>query len=1188
MARLRELIIKISANSSSYQSELAKAARLSNDYYKNMGASGRRYQQSLRAQQNALADINKQLSTVTMTAKGMAGAMAGFFSVSAIVSTVDEWGQMAARIKMALKSVEGSTNQYENLQNRFLEISNRNGKNIEDTQLMYVTAAKSMQELGFSTAQTIDLVESMSSSFTANATSVNATQSAISAFGKAMIAGKVAGDNWNAIMNATPTILGDIAAELERTNGGVKVTETAVKKMGADGAISFKLLADSIINAKNANNELANSMDNTVTDGFTRVANSAKKYFGEANSGIGVTRSMSAALATVSDNFDKVADAGLLLIGVGVTRYLSGLTTSAFAAAGALINSAKAEVTLAAAQVNTTKATVIEQKAKVASAAAALAHARSSVVQGAQLEKVALAEAKVTTAQNKLNIAMATGSNRAILSAKAKLDKAKASLAAAKATDAEVAAEKRLNAEKAKLANDISNNRDARRNLNRTTSVIGAAGRGLKGIVALAGGLPGILMLSAGAWYMYKQNQEEAHRASLEYAKTLDDIASRTKKMSLNESLDEGRKTKGALKAQTEEIEELNRQITETKNNIQKMRDNLKNHGSQMSVGIKEENYKQIQKLTIDVAAAEQTLIEKEQERGKTISVLNGLTVQTVKAFHELNTAKNQKLAVMGREIAQESEFNRLLSLGNNLLSSRQLLTQSPMLVGNRPELNDQQRQMLWSAEQERILAGMKQRDQVEQRAIWEAESTFSNDEHKKQYISDKLKAFDERERMSKSLKSGGAEMKESERIAERYRDKIADLSVAIAVQKERAEKGEKAAALYAAANEVGSKWTTEQRKSIQSSAVELAKWTEKADEAVRKQREMADALKDLNDATRKFQDDTELAKGSRGMGSREKNKFEERQQVERVFSKTDQGKDAIIARQQALDALEKKYREAEDAERDWLAGTSSALVDWMDQAKNHSQMAYDSITSIADSTTSSISETLKGLANGTKNLGGAVSSVISDIGQSSLSMLTDMTAKWLVYQGVQLAVGKTTQASAGTSLFTNAQAMAKLAALNAYASTAAIPLVGPAMAPIAAASASAFAEPMAAGIGALSLSGMAHDGLDKVPETGTWLLQKGERVVTSQTSAKLDATLERVRNERNEQQAMQGSINPEINIHNSFSGKPDDATLQAIEASNKRLAKQIKDELTSEIIKPQTNFGKTLHYMYPNRSSIK
>ena len=37
---------------------------------------------------------------------------------------------------------------------------------------------------------------------------------------------------------------------------------------------------------------------------------------------------------------------------------------------------------------------------------------------------------------------------------------------------------------------------------------------------------------------------------------------------------------------------------------------------------------------------------------------------------------------------------------------------------------------------------------------------------------------------------------------------------------------------------------------------------------------------------------------------------------------------------------------------------------------------------------------------------------------------------------------------------------------------------------------------------------GMAHDGIDEVPKSGTWLLEKGERVVTEQTSKRLDWTL--------------------------------------------------------------------------------
>jgi hypothetical protein len=43
------------------------------------------------------------------------------------------------------------------------------------------------------------------------------------------------------------------------------------------------------------------------------------------------------------------------------------------------------------------------------------------------------------------------------------------------------------------------------------------------------------------------------------------------------------------------------------------------------------------------------------------------------------------------------------------------------------------------------------------------------------------------------------------------------------------------------------------------------------------------------------------------------------------------------------------------------------------------------------------------------------------------------------------------------------------------------------------------------------ALAGMAHDGIDSVPEDGSWFLQRGERVTTAQTSAKLDAMLSRI-----------------------------------------------------------------------------
>lgn len=81
----------------------------------------------------------------------------------------------------------------------------------------------------------------------------------------------------------------------------------------------------------------------------------------------------------------------------------------------------------------------------------------------------------------------------------------------------------------------------------------------------------------------------------------------------------------------------------------------------------------------------------------------------------------------------------------------------------------------------------------------------------------------------------------------------------------------------------------------------------------------------------------------------------------------------------------------------------------------------------------------------------------------------------------------------------------------DAYAAVVGIPIVGPALAPAAGVAAAAAQVAQAAAIGNINMTGMAHDGIDSIPKTGTWLLEKGERVTTAETSAKLDATLSRV-----------------------------------------------------------------------------
>jgi hypothetical protein len=100
-----------------------------------------------------------------------------------------------------------------------------------------------------------------------------------------------------------------------------------------------------------------------------------------------------------------------------------------------------------------------------------------------------------------------------------------------------------------------------------------------------------------------------------------------------------------------------------------------------------------------------------------------------------------------------------------------------------------------------------------------------------------------------------------------------------------------------------------------------------------------------------------------------------------------------------------------------------------------------------------------------------------------------------------------------------------------------------------------------------MALLGMAHDGIDSVPETGTWLLQKGERVTTAETSAKLDRTLSQIN-------GSSMSSKTEVNLHE------DASRAGHVQTSTGPDGRQITDMWVSNI-RAQGQMAKTLEQTY-------
>ncbi|MEY0759531.1 phage tail tape measure protein [Providencia stuartii] len=907
--------------------------------------------------------------------KRLAASAAGALSIGAVIKIADDWGQVAARIKMALKSVEGDIKNYADIQERFLEISNRNGKNIEDVQLLYIGAATSMQELGYNTTQTIDYIESLSSAMTANASSANEVMSMQNALNKAMVAGKVAGENWNSIMNATPTLLGDIARQLEKQNGGIKVTEAQVKKMAAEGKISFKLFVDAVMAAKDANNALADSMDNTVADGFNRVINSAKAYYGELNQSLGITRSMSAGLAVLSDNFSAVSTVITSIVGIGVARYFGNMATSMKNAAKETINQTRTAKENAKAQLD-----VATQEQRRAAAA----------VRNAQLDRARL--------QNDINRNARTLQS-ALLSAEytAALSRERAAkLALVQANNSVAASQERLN----------------------TVTSIGARVTGmLQGGLALLGGPVGLTMLVAGGMYMFAQSMEQAKRDAIELSRGLDGLVDKLKEMTREQKLVKIGEIEDAIPKL--EAAQRHARIEFVDGHYERELRKSKKALDEAIVGTKEHTFalKKFEEASknYEVALAKKTQAEADLSRAKNTSALiqadlNGKLLQGA----DLLTAHTRSVLPNGAEAFK--------SFGLNVNAAANALGKfnSAYLTLSFTEGGAKLKQQLERDIELASLTGeAKARKQAEYMAR-DAGETAPENILKLQDLA--AQRYREEERQRKLLNSQNKTYTES--AAQKRLSSLLEQNAALKLQSEIGDKlGAQQLALVKWNQEIaeieknkakGKRLTDDQKSLLANKALitaELERAAEYEKIIQRKEAEVKIAAynKQLMEETAQAQRAYDMELKGAGMGNLARGRLQEELRLKEEYLKkeeelTKQFNDKSTGiTQEMYDAetqvirneLDKRLvmmrvhqAEIDRIRMDWSNGIKEGLINYVDNARNYSQQAEGFITGSLQNITDGSASALTDIVTNSKSAFDAISDFFGDLAKSIINDL--------------------------------------------------------------------------------------------------------------------------------------------------------------------------------------------------------
>ena len=969
MATLRELIIKISANSQSFQSEISRASRMGQDYYRTMQNGGRQAAAAARESERALSDL-----TAGFASAGRAAAAAtAAFATGKLVQIADEWNSVNARLKQASSSADD----FAASQRQLMEISQRTGTAFSDNANLFSRAAASMREFGYSSDEVLKITEAVSTGLKLSGANTQEASSVITQFSQALAQGVLRGEEFNAVNEAGDRVIRALAA-------GMGVARKDLKSMADQGQLTIDKVVPALMSQLGSLQGEFAIMPQTVSGSLQKVTNSFMAWVGGVNQATGATDALSGgldgvaqtldsftssavsgALSDVADNMSTITTVAGALVGVGLARYLSGVVTSATSATGALISAAKSEVALAVAQDKAAQSAVAASRAEVYRAQQAVQRSRSADVQAAQQEKIAAAEAKVTAAQARLTTALASGSATEKVRARTALERAQAGLVAAKNSDAQAAAERRLSATQASLNRNLANRVSAQSNLNSVTSV---GTRLMSGALGLIGGVPGLVMLGAGAWYAMYQNQEQARRSAQEYASQIDEIREKTSRMSLSETDDNRGRTVGALVEQNRLVDEQAKKVGELKNQI----DDL--NASRGKPGITSENDANILRaiaIVTDQLAVEEGKLNDMRDKSRGIQqALEEIERRRNDLIREQAWRQNAVYQSMIMMNGQHTEFNRLLGLGNQLLMARQGLANVPLRLPQ-ADLDKKQTDALEKSRRDLELSRLKGEAKERLRLSYAADDLgLTSDPQfqtgRQELINNGLSEWRNNDANKPKPKGGKSEGEKTEDV---YKRLIKQQKEQIALQGQNTEL---AKVKYQVSQGELVTLTEAQKQTLLQNAALIDQ---------RKIREQLAAYEaNLADANASSRASNQAVLTGSGQGSRMRERMQEMLRIREEF----QHKNVDLQRQfQAGDISEDLFRQelelnkrylderlrdqegyyaASDAQRsNWAAGMREGFANWADTASDYASQSADLVNNSMSGLVGNISEALAG-----------------------------------------------------------------------------------------------------------------------------------------------------------------------------------------------------------------------------------
>lgn len=360
-----------------------------------------RSQQQTRTSGNAMAadlqrveiqakSTGESVKTLGNTVKTAVAA----FVTGSLIQQADGYTQMAARVRNATSSLS----EYQVVQEHLYQTAQGTFRNLAEAQEVFLASFDGLKEAGYNTQQVLAITDSLSYSYVHNAASAEKAASATAAYGTVIDKNRVEADAWYSLIAAAPNLLNDIASATGKST-------REIRQLGAEGKLAANDLHAGLLKSRDANQALADSMENSLQDGVTKATNAIQRFTGELNMQFGVTAKAADAFGYMADNIELVAGTGAVFAVGALTTAIANKTVALKAEITAGIAARQAAVAQAEAQMQALAAESLRMRQQAALAATEVNLARAEYNAAMTAKARALAVQRLTSAEIALNIA---------------------------------------------------------------------------------------------------------------------------------------------------------------------------------------------------------------------------------------------------------------------------------------------------------------------------------------------------------------------------------------------------------------------------------------------------------------------------------------------------------------------------------------------------------------------------------------------------------------------------------------------------------------------------------------------------------------------------------------------------------------------------------------------------------------